>query len=918
MIERVFLGWDEPFLRPAASWLLSLGPALADAWLLVPTSQAGRALAEEMTRQAKALLAPKITTPGAWMAALPSHTAPDWVEALAWAEVLSSQTDWEPLAAAFPTPCADDAAVEALARELTSLRRSLQDAGLMLRDAAAAMADTIDGERWAALTLLEEQVEQQLQAWNLVSRNRVLAGGLPLPTEVQRVVLVGITAMPPCVERSIAAWSGKTVSLIGAPESLADRFSAAGLPLPCWSHLPLPWPTSPEQGAVHLTADPSAQAAKAIDCIAFHATPADQVALGCADAATTTELTRQLGQAGWSAFSPGSPTPTSGLLRWLHVWLQWLETPSLPLLADLLALPETEALRVPDRAKLSRLLARYRENFVSRDIDDFLLHHRGCDEVNPTESISDSLTLRNGVEPLIRERSRWLVQDADLSLSEWLQPFAAAESEMASVAATLSAWWLNATAMRQHCRRPISFWLRLMLEQAPTPSPIPPPGRVIDVQGWLELFFEAGQHLVLCGLNEGNVPAPEQPNTWISELASARLGLRSRDERSARDAFLFHAMISARQRQGRVDLLCAKTAENSQPVLPSRLLLQCHRSELAQRVRHLFAEVAPSDAGVRPCWEWKWTPPTPQLPTTLSVTALRDYLTCPFRFYLTHLLRMRDKDPDRTEWSSAEFGTIAHSVLEAWGRDPIARDLDDASALSDWLTAKLATLCATQFANRPPLGIRLQIESLRLRLAAFATLQAKLRQEGWAVSEVETKVQLIIQNVELRATIDRIDRHPSGAIRVIDYKTGDVPAIEQAHRRTIKTNTKVAEHLDPASPVFLQRESSQLQWTNLQLPLYAVAIQQAFLAGNLPVPCYLTLGKDGSEALLQSWDDFSQEDADSAWNCADWIIGQIRAGVFHPPADKVSYDAFKVLTAGKTVTETFEAITQPATAPTMT
>ena len=50
-------------------------------------------------------------------------------------------------------------------------------------------------------------------------------------------------------------------------------------------------------------------------------------------------------------------------------------------------------------------------------------------------------------------------------------------------------------------------------------------GRVIDVQGWLELFYEPGKHLVLCGMNEGMVPARNAGDPWLGEAAGKQLGL---------------------------------------------------------------------------------------------------------------------------------------------------------------------------------------------------------------------------------------------------------------------------------------------------------------------------------------------------------------------------------------------------------
>lgn len=908
MIRRVFLGWDEPFLRPAAKWLLGLGPSLAETWILVPTGQAGRTLAEAMTRDAGALLAPRITTPGAWMSNQPDGVAADWIECLAWMEVFAALDDWDCVSAAFPVSASDEPSYLSLAREMTSLRRTLQEAGLTLQTAAKAMEDSIEADRWSALARLEDRVELQLQAWQLRSRSQALADGLVLPTGVHRVVLAGITEMPGCVERAILGWDGEVCALIGAPESLAARFSRIGLPLECWARSPMPWPQEPQGGSVQVVADARSQASAAIDRIAQQSTQVEDLALGSADTATALELSRQLAAAGWPAFSPGNPLPEAGLTRWLRVWLHWLEAPSLQALADLLALPETSMLVSGDRSRLSYRLFRYRDRVAARDVQDVRLHLQCGDAWLRPQEIEDVREILVSVEPLLVWRDHLLGKEPARAMTELLNVLGGVDEGTVEQSAVLTGWWLSAMPWISSSARPVVFWLRLMLDSQPTPTPEPPAGRVIDVQGWLELFFESGSHLVICGLNEGNVPDSEDGNTWISEATARRLGLRSRDERAGRDAFLFQAMVEARKSRGRVDLLCAKTGQGGTPLLPSRLLLQCDGTELAQRVMRLFREVAPADVGVRPHWDWLWSPPPVEPPAHLPVTALRDYLTCPFRFCLTHLLRMRPAQPDRTEWNAADFGTISHAVLEAWGRDPMACQLDQEEPLSDWLSAQLDVLCSKRFAGLPPLGIRLQIESLRQRLTGFARQQAEIRRQGWETIAVETPLRFELEGVEIRATIDRIDRHPDGVVRVIDYKTGKVDSVEQAHRRMLRANSKIAEHLDLDSPVFLQNERGNLQWTNLQLPLYALAAMQQLDGSELPSPCYFVLGASGSSAELQPWDGFSQSDADSARACASWIVRQILERKFWPPSERVAFDPFAGLTGGNRIEQCFHAV----------
>ncbi len=902
MVEREFLGWDEPFLTKAVAWLLARRDELPQMLVVVPTAQSGRRLREALAEAAGALLAPRVVTPGSFLQVHAEAAAADWMERLAWVEALESVSDWAEFSELFPEPPGEGRNwASSLAQDLVQLRHTLQENGLLLGTAARKLADSVEAERWAALAVLEARVERILDSWGAPSRSRLLAESLPMPQGISAIVLAGVVEMPPLVERAWLNAAVRVTVLVGAPASEAAGFSSSGRPLLTWAERPL----VQANGETLVAADPRQQAVEALRIIATQQTPSDQVALGAADPAVGSELARSLTREGWVAFHPAEALPTRGLARFLKIWASFLTEPSFANIADLLSLPETGVLIGGKRAQKARQLAELRDRWMvvrSEDLQGRLDSKKFRND-KEQEIAQDLLEMAKSLE---RWRSSLLAESFQGSLETFLKILGRTNETAEAEAAEMLAWLEAATPLMKKVRRGAVFWLELMLADQPSPTPTPPEGRVIDVQGWLELFHEPGNHLVLCGMNDGKVPARSGGEPWLSESSRERLGLIKDTDRSARDAYLYHAMIQARLGAGRVDVICGKSGATGDALLPSRLMLAVARDELPARVKLLFREVEPPEAGLRWQADWQWQPRVVAAPLRLNVTSLGDYLSCPFRYYLKHVLSMRSAEPARSEWSARDFGNVAHEVLECWGRDLSARVADDAAVIHTWLSAELDRVVAEWFGKRAPLAVRIQTEALRQRLVWFSRTQAGLIAEGWEVLDVERKVEVPVGERKIIAKIDRIDRHrETGRLRVLDYKTGKVASVERAHRKKLTTQSQLAVHLHLECPAVYEGEdkgkAAKFLWLNLQLPLYALAIVED--GGALPTPCYFTLGATEAEVAVHEWSDFEVADLDAASDCAVWVAGQIASAVFWPPAEKVTYDDYELLAARRSLAE---------------
>lgn len=918
MVERVFLGWHEPFLPLAVKWMAARGADWSDTLVVVPTAQSGRRLREMLAEACGgAVLSPMTITPGMMLRGEDAHgIAENWEEELAWISELEAIREWEPFKEIMPEPDRDDDRwAVGLARELAALRRELQENGHTLASAANRLAETVECERWQALATLERTMLSRMQSWGLRDRSRVFSEILPSAESTSKILLAGVPDLPPVVAAAMEQDARLIIALVAAPAGESSNFSSCGIPLEIWSERELPWP----EGHVFVASDPRHQAAIALTEIAGTAAASDAIAIGCPDAEVGEELARALGRHDWPTFHPAGPAPPDPSLTWWRVFSQWLRNPDFATLAELLAFPQSGKLVGGARFQKSGTLHRMMDEAMVRDAAD--LRHQLAE--NPDfASHPDEEKARS-----VRENANKLL-DSATSMETWRASYQSGDflqttrkllditaDPQAATTLAIYRWLDRAEPMMRRLHKPAGFWLDLMLASLPATSPTPPEDRVIDVQGWLEVFHEPGNHLVLCGLNEGRVPAKPTGETWLGEPARARLGLITADARAARDAWLFHAITTARMGEnGSITLVCGKSSAGGDALLPSRLLLTGGGQSLARRVKHLFHAVEPPDAGIRrEADDWKWHPPAIE-PTRLpSATVLRDYLACPFRFYLKNVLRMRQPEPERGEWNARDFGNIVHKALENWGQ---IRDAHGSSAeeIATHLIDEADRLITMGFEGRPPLAVLLQRDALHQRLRWTARVLAEIHTDGWEILETEKPIKIPVSGGRhISGTIDRIDRHrESGAVRIIDYKTGKLPdrkngKVEAAHRIGATASVvKRFAHLPADCPAWHQVEDGKGKvldcvWENLQLPLYVAAVAGDY--DTLPEPCYLTIGDTRDRVGLHAWERFSQADVESAMACANWIIERIGQKIFMPPAENVRYDDFEILAARGSLAE---------------
>jgi ATP-dependent helicase/nuclease subunit B len=929
-MNRVFLGWERPLCETVPAYLLDqAGPGLQDRRglvVVVPTRQSSWRLRAALPLAAAArevaLLGPEIVTPAVLLE--PPHAAgvaTSLQTLLAWSAVLKAVQPGELTAflGAREERTPSTAWALQVARRLQELRQELADGGLDIAAVADRGADIEEAERWAAMAELEQRYARQLADWHLrdalhLKLEHAHQGALA-PT-VSRVVVAAVPDPPKLLMTLLERWAeagGSVEVLVAAPESEALSFDAWGRPLPeAWEKREIT--LRPEN--LWLEATPDDQAGRIAQAIVAGRGAAaagvtalrPQLAVGVPDRETVAPLQRELAAIRLPAFDPQnrpfSETPLFGLVQAL---LALRSRPGYAEVATLLRHPDVLAGR-GHAADLLRELDRLQSTYLPVTLDDLLAAlDKTSDNTHGRTELWEQLppalaqvrewrqTLnRPDLATGLREVLRQVYAHRRLASSD---PADAAFQQAVTVFDTVLRE-LEAAVAAGHAGNAAAEVLATGLQEASVK-----PERnaeILDLEGWLELAWNPAPLLFVAGLNEGFVPDGHVGDLFLPDTLRRTLDLRDDRLRLARDAYVLTALLEQRRAAGQVILLLGKTSTAGDPLRPSRLLFRCPDSDLVARARMLFQDPPPSHAASAFKVSFQLRPA--QVPassvndrcaTTLSPTVFRDYLACPLRFYLQHVLDMEAQDDLAREPDALGFGILVHAVLSEMGQEKKLWACSDGAELARWLEQRLGELARRRYGARPWLGVELALDSARQRLRAFAYRQVAWHAQGWEIlsSECEAKKSIQLGGLTVSGRIDRIDRNVhTQAVCVLDYKTTDKaktpPETHFGPTRRKAVRPDAAAEPEPAPdpteiPAELAGGRTGKRWADLQLPLYRELVRAQF--GSNVTLGYICLPNALGESGFKLWDPYSDALHAAAIGCATAVAEQIQAGVFWPP-----------------------------------
>ena len=293
-------------------------------------------------------------------------------------------------------------------------------------------------------------------------------------------------------------------------------------------------------------------------------------------------------------------------------------------------------------------------------------------------------------------------------------------------------------------------------------------------------------YLIVAGMDSRHYPGGSTGSTVFNDTVRANLGLRQKaDVQKLRLQRFISSLISAREA-----LLIYQKRDQEQDYHPSvwwsqldtfyRLIYGKTSSLHDDSLAHLSltASLMQFDENFSPPQPPPSGPSAPELlPSKLSASGHQTLIDCPYQFFISQMLGLREPMEIHETMDHKDLGSFAHTCLEIFNDGdesvpgtPWDGPISDRRQEAEDLLYNIGKHVLKQFhaAGHAKSGYLAHWKRIRKR---YLDLQASLRDRHIEENETQQSVS-IDEQLELHGRLDRVDCEGDGNLVVVDYKTG--------------------------------------------------------------------------------------------------------------------------------------------------
>jgi hypothetical protein len=309
----------------------------------------------------------------------------------------------------------------------------------------------------------------------------------------------------------------------------------------------------------------------------------------------------------------------------------------------------------------------------------------------------------------------------------------------------------------------------------------------IQIMGFLETRILDFDNLYILSLNDDNLPGTNKTNSFIPYNLRKGFGLPTFEQFDGINAYHFYRLL---KRATTIQLIYNnQVGDNSSEKSRFIRQIQHDMNTDTNSITEYIAVIEDDQNPVKKEDQLLQIKKTTEIIEALrernySPSSLKIYNQCPLQFYLKYVAKINEPEELVEELDAAVFGQILHKIVELIYQ-PHLNTILTAEKISSFAKPEFIQTITKQAIIDLKLPKEIAQAGNKLQLKIIERIAQKILENDASVGKLcilKTEEKLVWNELKLedgnfatiQGTIDRVDKISDKAVRIIDYKTGQI------------------------------------------------------------------------------------------------------------------------------------------------